>query len=85
MAQKANPPNLAKPKPNQDQFLLQPTFDTSFYINLWQFPTKIARKPRLQFFTNFATKEQKANQSNLAKPTPNQDQFLLQPTFDTSF
>jgi len=25
-AQKANPPNLAKPKPNQDQFLLQPNF-----------------------------------------------------------
>jgi len=25
-AQKANPPNLAKPKANQDQFLLQPNF-----------------------------------------------------------
>ena len=26
MAKKANPPNLAKPKPSQDQFLLQPNF-----------------------------------------------------------
>jgi len=134
-AQKANPPNLAKPKHNQDQFLLQPNFwhlildafvtiphqdcsktttslfpqfcyqgtktrpsdqtslsqnptkinsfrnqtlDTSFWMYLWQFPTKIAPKQQLHFFTNFATKAQKANPPNLAKPKPNQDQFLLQ-------
>ena len=37
MAKKANPPNLAKPEPNQDQFLLQPKishpiFDASVTI-----------------------------------------------------
>jgi len=138
-AQKANPPNLAKTKPNQDQFLLQPnfshlifhtfvtlphqdcsktmtslfhqfcyqgtktrpsdqtwlsqnptkinyfcnqTFDTSFWMHLWQFPTKIDPKPRLHFFTNFATKAQKlGKRQNLAKPKPNQDQFFFQPNF----
>jgi len=32
-----------------------------------------------QLFTNFTTKAKKANPPNLAKPKPNQDQFLLQP------
>ena len=114
-AKRANPPNLAKTKPNEDQFLLQPnishlilhtfvtlphqdcsktmtslfhqfyyqdtktrpsdqtwlsqnptkidsfcnqTFDTSFWMHLWQFPTKIAQKPWHHLFTNFATKAQ---------------------------
>jgi len=50
-------------------------------MHLWQFRTKIAQKPWLHFFTNFATKAQKANPPNLSKPKPNQDQFLLQPYF----
>jgi len=119
-AQKAYPSNFAKPKPNQNEFLLQPnfwdlildafmtiphqdcsktttslfhqfcyngtktrpsdqtwlsqnpnkinsfcnqTFDTSFWMHLWQFPTKIAQKPWLHFFTNFATKTQKLGQA----------------------
>jgi len=57
------------------------TFDTSFWMHLWQVPTKIAQKPWHHFFTNFATKEQKANPPNLPKPKPNQVQFLLQPNF----
>ena len=48
-------------------------------MHLGQFPTKIVQKSRLHFFTNFATKAQKAKPPNLAKPKPNQDQFLLQP------
>jgi len=80
-AKKANPPNLAKPKPNQDQFLFQQTFHTSILMHLWQFRTKIAQKPQLHLFNNFATKAKKANRPNLAKPKPNQDQFLLQPNF----
>ena len=48
---------------------------------LWQFPTKIAQKPWLHFFTNFSTKAQKANTPNLAKPKPNPDNFVLQPNF----
>jgi len=57
------------------------TFDTSFWMHLWQFHTKIAQKPWLHFFTNIATKAQQANPPNLAKSKPNQDQFLLQPNF----
>ena len=50
-------------------------------MHLWELSTKIAQKPSLHFFTNFATKAQKANPPNLAKPKPNIDQFLLQPNF----
>ena len=50
-------------------------------MHLWQFLTKIAQKPWLHFFTHFATKAQKANPPNLAKPKPKQDQLLLQPSF----
>ena len=57
------------------------TFHTTFCIHLWHFSTKIAQKTWLHFFTNFATKTQKANPPNLAKPKPNQEQFLLQPNF----
>ena len=39
------------------------TFHTSFWMHLWQFRTKIAKKPRLHFFTNFATKAQKLGQA----------------------
>ena len=60
------------------------TFHTSFWMNLWHFPTKIAKKPWLHLFTNFSTKAQKVNPPNLAKPKRNQDQFILQPNFLTS-
>jgi len=50
-------------------------------MHLWQFPTKIAQKPLLHLFTNFATKAKKPNPSNLSKPKPNDDQFLLPQNF----
>ena len=48
-------------------------------MHLWQFPTKIAQEAELHLFTNFDTKAKNVNPPNLAKPKPNQDQFLLQP------
>ena len=54
-------------------------------MHLWQFPPNIAKKPWLHLFTNFFTKAQKANPPNFAKPKPNNDQFLLQPTFTPHF
>ena len=39
------------------------TFHTSFWMHLWQFPTKIAQKPWLHFFTNFASTTQKLGQA----------------------
>jgi len=74
-------PTWLSQNPTKINSLSNQTFDTSFFMHLWQFPTKIAQKPWLHFFTNFATKSQKANPPNLAKPKPNQDQFLLQPNF----
>jgi len=50
-------------------------------MHSWQFPTKIAQKPELHLYTNFATKAKKANPPNLAKPKPNQVQLILQPKF----
>ena len=46
-------------------------------MHLSEFPTKIAQKPWLHFYNNFAAKAQKANPLNLAKPKPNLEQFLL--------
>ena len=57
------------------------TFDIWFWMHLWPFLPKIAQKPWLHFFSNFATKAQKANPPNLANPKLNQDQFLLQQNF----
>jgi len=67
---------LAKPKPNQDQFLLQPNFSHLIFNAFVTIPHQDWTKT-----TNFATKAEKANLPNLAKPKPNQDQFLLQPNF----
>ena len=74
-------PTWLRKNPTKINSFCNQTFHTSFCIYFWQFPTKIAQKSWLHFFTNFATKEQKANPPNLAKPKPNQDQFLLQPNF----
>jgi len=38
MAKKANPPNLAKPKPHQDQFLLQPNFSHLIFYAFLRIP-----------------------------------------------
>jgi len=55
------------------------TFHTSFIMHIWEFPTKIAQKPWLQLYTNFATKPKQANPPNLAKRKSNQEKFHLQP------
>jgi len=62
-AQKAYPPNLAKPDPTKINSFCNQTFDTSFWMHLWQFPTKIAQNSWLQFWTNFATKAQNLGQA----------------------
>ena len=54
---------MAKPKPNKDQFLLQPDFSHLILDAFVQFPTKIAQKPRLHFFTNFANEAPKLGQA----------------------
>ena len=133
----ANPPNLAKPKPNQSQFLLQPNFShLIFYASLTipyqdctntitalihqfcyqgkkslstelgygktqprtiSFATKLftlhflcsCDNSRLRFYENqnftyspiLLARQKKVNPPNLAKPKPNQYQFLLQPNF----
>jgi len=74
-------PTWLSQNPTKINSFCKQTFHTSLCIHLWHFPTKIAKKPWLQFFTNFATKAQKANPPNLAKPKSNQDQFLLLPKF----
>jgi len=66
---------LAKPKSNQDQFLLQPNFS---HLIFDAFVT-IAHQDFTKTIT--FTKAKKPNPPNLAKPKPNQDEFLLQPKF----
>ena len=74
-------PTWLSQNPTKINSFCNQTFDTSFWMHLLQFPTKIAQKSWLHFFPNFATKAQKANPPYLAKPKHNQDQFLLQPNF----
>jgi len=55
---------MAKPKPNQDQFLLQPNFS---YLILYAFvtiPHQDCTKTKLHLFTNFANKAKKENPPN---------------------
>ena len=80
-AQKANLTTWLSQNPTKNNSFCNQTFHTTFCMHLWQFPNKIAQKPWLHFFTNFATKAQKANPPNLAMPKPNPDQFPLQPNF----
>ena len=70
-------PTWLSQNPTKINSFCNQTFDTSFWMHLWEFPTKIAKKPWLHFFTNFATQAQKPNPPNLAKPKPNQDQFFF--------
>ncbi len=72
---------MAKPKTNQDQFLLQPNLSHLIFDAFDTIPHQDCTNPQLHLFTNFATKAKKGNPPNLAKPKPNQDKFLLQPNF----
>ena len=61
--------------------LLQPNFWHLIFDAFLTIPTKIAKKPWLQLFINFATEAKNVNPPNLAKLKSNQDQFLLQSNF----
>ena len=138
-SQKAKPPNFAKPKPNQDQFLLQPNFAHLILDSFATIPHQDCSKTTTSLFHHFryqVTKSRPSHQTwlsqnptkinsfstklftphfgcicnnspqrfakihdftfspillprhknyakppNLAKPKPNQDQFLLRPKF----
>jgi len=78
---KAKPPNLAKPKPNQDQFLLQQNFSHLINYAFVTIPNQDCTKTITSLIHQFCYQGKKTNPPNLAKPTPNQDQFLFQPKF----
>jgi len=69
-------PTWLRHNPTKINSFCNQTFHTSFCIHFWHFPTKIAQKLWLHFFSNFATKAQKlGKRPNMAKPKSNQDQF----------
>jgi len=72
---------LAKPKPNQEKFLLQPNFSHPIFYAFVTIPHQDCTKPSLHLFTNFATKGKKANPLDMAKPNPTKINFFLQPNF----
>ena len=72
---------MGKPKPNQDQFLLQPNFSHLIFYAFGTIPHQDFTKTITSLIHQFSTKANKANPLNLAKPKPNQDEFLLQPNF----
>jgi len=86
-----------KPRPSHKTWLSQnptkiksfcnQTFQTSFFMHLWQFPKKIAPKPRLDFFTNLATKAQKLGQNvqTWLSQNPTKINSFCNQTFHTSF
>ena len=81
-AKKAIPPNLAKPKSNQDHFLLQPNFSLFIFYAFVTIPHQDCTKTdNFTYSPILLPRQKKANPPNLARPKPNQDQFLLQPNF----
>ena len=76
---KSNPPNLAKPKPNQDEFLLQQNFSHLIFDAFVTIPHQDCTKTITSLIHQFFYQGKKANPQNLAKLKPNQDKFLLQP------
>jgi len=72
---------LAKPKPNQDQFLLQPNFSHLIFDAFVTIPHQDCRKTITSLIHQCCYQSKKPNPPNLAKPKPNQDQILLQPNF----
>ena len=78
---KSQSPKLAKTKPNQDQFLLQPNFSHLIFYAFVTIPHQDCTKTITSVIHQFCYQGKKHNPPNVAKPTPNQDQFLLQPNF----
>jgi len=55
-------------------------------MQLWQFPTNIAKKPGLHFFTNFSTKAQNLGQAKTwLSQNPTKIKSFCNQTFQTSF
>jgi len=80
-AKKANPPNIAKPKLNQDQFLLQPNFSHIIFDAFVKILYQDCTKTITSLIPQYCYQGKKPNSPNMAKPKHNQDQFLLQPNF----
>jgi len=72
---------LAKPKPNQDKFLLQPNFSHLIFYAFVTIAHHDCTKNITSLIHQFCYQGKKDNPSNLAKPKLNHDQFLLQPNF----
>jgi len=72
---------LANPKPNQDQFLLQPNFSNLTFGAFVTIPHQDCTRTITSVIHQFCYQGKKVNPPNLAKPKPNQDQFVLQPNF----
>ena len=72
---------MAKPKPNQDQFLLQPNFSYLIFDAFVTIPNQDCTKTRTSLIYQFCNQGKKNQSTKLAKPKPNQDLFLLQPNF----
>jgi len=72
---------LSKPKPNQDQFLLQPNFSHLIFYALVAIPHQDCTKPITSLIHQFCYQGKKSQSPKLAKPNPNQDKFLFQPNF----
>jgi len=70
---------LAKPKPNQDQFLLPPNFSHLIFYAFVTLPHQDFTKTKTSLIHQFCYQGKKGNPPNLPKPKPNQDQYLLQP------
>jgi len=72
---------LGKPKPNLDQFLLPPNFSHLIFYAFVTIPHQDCTKTITSLIHQFCYQGKKTNPPNLAKPKPNQDQFLLQQNF----
>jgi len=72
---------LAKPKPNQDEFLLQPNFSHLIFYAFVTILHQDCTKTVTSLIHQFCFQGKKANPTNLAKPKLNQDQFLYHPNF----
>jgi len=64
-AKKENPPNLAKPKPNQHQFFLQPNFLYLFFYAFLAIPHQDCTKTILSLIHQFCYQGKKSQSTEL--------------------
>jgi len=72
---------LAKPKPNQDQFLLQPNFSHLIFDAFVSIPHQDCIKTITSVIHQFCYQGKKSQSTGLGYAIPNQDKFFLQPNF----